>query len=190
VTDDSPLPVVPPPSTVDEIPWDDPAGPPPERLATAKPKPCRHPKGRRIPAADGGWSCPCGHVVTGDAVRRARRAIRRGKDAERTLARESGQRRVGHLGGPVDVGDATSPIAWQSKAGPTYWPTRTAAYLDALAPAAHGRPRAVVYRETGHHGRRNRAIVCLYLDELDDALLAGLGSLDAPEAGPDTGAVG
>lgn len=160
-----------PPETLDEIPWGD---APPDEVIVAAPRKCRHPREWRSKLLEGGGTqvqrwvevCRCGHRFDPDVQRRARLAVRRGKDGERKLARLTGARRVGQFGGPIDVGEADDPVAWQSKAGPSYWPTRIAGWLDALASAAHGRPRLIAQVETGHFGRRNRIIVSAYLDEL------------------------
>jgi hypothetical protein len=85
--------------TYDELPFDVPA----DRPATGKGTVCRHAKAHRTPLPEGGWMCRCGWVVTPEVIRRARRSIRQGKDAEREIAADTKGKRVGHLGGEVDV---------------------------------------------------------------------------------------
>jgi hypothetical protein len=188
------------PRTVDEIPWGDAPEP---RVATAKPRKCSHPKQYRrvidwctqcehyyqphplqcvcphvyldgnsslvrVPVCD-----RCGHRFDPARVAQGRRNLRRGKDAERRVAKAMSGRRTGQFGGADDV---QALFAVQVKAGPTYWPKALARLLEdqRLAAAALGRAGpAVAFVETGNLGRRNRVIVAVYADDLERALRRG-----------------
>jgi hypothetical protein len=168
-----------PPRTLEDIPWSTEV--PEDRVQTAVPRRCSHPRTQREVEIDPGSSSDgphmavtrcgrCGHVFDPERMRRGRLSLRRGKTGERRVAKVLGGRRVGQYGGAADV---EALFAVQVKAGPSYWPRSLARLLDdhRLAAAALGRAGpAVAYVETGHHGRANRTIVAVYAEDLARAL--------------------
>ena len=157
------------PTTVDEIPWE--ADPPAERLETATPRKCRHPRDRRETVQDALLGsvrrCTrCGHVFDEERRKRGRSARSRGQRLENAANDELGLQRRGRFGGPEDGGGADDPAVAQSKTGPTWYLERFVRELDYLAVPATGRPRILVCSEkpgSGHKARRR--LVTMYADE-------------------------
>jgi hypothetical protein len=162
------------PTSVEAIPWTD-GDEPEERIETAKPRRCRHPREKRITlqAPHSGQACgACGHLFAAELQKRGRNSRKRGKALELRLARDLGLEPRGTSRDPEDAGGAMDPVVVQAKSGPGFWPVRAVAELEKLAVVAHGRPRILVAIETPGAGKKARRVATLYLEELQE--LTGL----------------
>lgn len=153
------------PATVDEIPWDDPAGPPEPSIATSVPKKCRHPRDRRTRLEDGGWTCACGHTAVGAKVRGGRAIRKYGIQKERDAATRLGLERRGRVFDPEDLGGAADPAVVQVKTGPGFASAAWMRELDALEGVARNRPRILLALEKPGRGRVGRRLVVMLEDE-------------------------
>jgi hypothetical protein len=105
----------------------------------------------------------CGKPKDEAGSRRGRLNRSRGNAIERAVAKELGLRRVGHFGGPEDVGTAADPFIVQVKSGKSF-PERLYRWLRALPSNANQTPILVVTDATGP-GHRRRALVVLTLED-------------------------
>ena len=154
------------PATVDEIPWEDPAGDVPEpAIATSSPRKCRHPKDRRTRLEDGGWTCVCGHAVAGEKLRRGRAIRKYGIQKEADAAKRLGLERRGRTTDPEDLGGAADPAVVQAKTGPGFASAAWIRELEALEGVARNRPRVLLAIEKPGPGRRQRRFVVMLEDE-------------------------
>ena len=154
------------PETVDEIPWEDPAGDVPEpAIATHAPRKCRHPKDKRTRLEDGGWTCVCGHSVAGEKLRRGRLIRKYGIQKEADAAKRLGLERRGRVFDPEDLGGAQDPAVVQVKTGPGFASAAWIRELDALEGVARNRPRILLALEKPGRGRVGRRLVVMLEDE-------------------------
>lgn len=175
-----------PPTTIDEIPWDDPAGTPTSEIHVATPRKCRHPRDRREKEIDPDSSVDtverrvvekcglCGHVFDPAMQRRGRAVRKYGHAAEAKTAERLGLERRGRTFDPEDAGGAADPAVLQSKTGPAFAPVAWIRELDALELVARNRPRILHASSKPGRGGRIRRIVVMYEDEF--VRLTGLDS--------------
>ena len=152
------------PESVDEIPWSDGSEPEPA-IATSSPRKCRHPKDRRTRLEDGGWTCPCGHSVAGEKLRRGRAIRKYGIQKEADAAKRLGLERRGRSSDPEDLGGAMDPAVVQAKTGPGFASAAWIRELDALEGVARNRPRILLAMEKPGRGRKGRRFVVMLEDE-------------------------
>lgn len=168
------------PTKIEEIPWTT-GEEEPARLHVAKPRPCRHPREKRVRMEPRGYGadetpydvCVCGHRFDPAKQRRGRAVRKYGKKEELMDARELGLEPRGTARDQEDSGGALDPAVVQSKTGPIHYPS--AAWireLDELGAVAAGRPRILVATPKTGRGVKRRKVAILYLDELQD--LTGL----------------
>jgi hypothetical protein len=143
-------------------------------VPTAKPRRCKHAHRERRPMFDAaGAALPytfdvctdCGHAFDPGVVRRNRNNGKRGKKIERERNAQAGIENRGALNRSEDGGGAADPIVQQSKSGPSWWPRRLVAALDALDVRAEQMP-VVVITETPGPGRRARVVALVNYADL------------------------
>jgi hypothetical protein len=85
---------------VDAIPWGD---PPDDRIETAQPRRCRHPRHLRVDDGLAGWTCACGHHADPVRLKINRNNRKRGNGHEPKVAALYGGEPVGALKLPEDI---------------------------------------------------------------------------------------
>jgi hypothetical protein len=89
---------------------------------------------------------------------------RRGNAIERDVAKQLGLRRVGHFGGPEDVGTAADPFMASVKSGNGYFSERYWAQLKRL-PVKGQQTAILVVTDAPGPGHKRRAYVVLELSD-------------------------
>lgn len=144
---------------VDDIPWGERPEP---RVATSKPKKCKH-MGDRVTkniAPDGvepvyAQACArCDHVFDPVAQKRGRSSNNIAKDIERWVGKILRLSRVGQFGGQEDLGKQDEWAFVQVKSGPQWFSPKMYREIEALAQRAGRRRALVVVSKPGSSGRR------------------------------------
>lgn len=149
------------PRDVDSIPWGEPAEP---RVQLVAPRKCRHPKIDRSRSDDGGWTCICGYVVSGEASRRGRNAKARGLRKQRERIVGLGGR---NLAGNNENLDGTHPMfAFESKSGGSF-PERAWRWLKGI-PHHAGQVPVLIITDAPGPGHRSRSVVIVDYDDWRD----------------------
>ena len=145
---------------VDEIPWGD---PPPDRVATSKPRKCTHRGAKRVwknISPDGvdpvhAETCDrCGHVFDPAKQKQGRSSNNIAKDIERWAGKILRLSRVGQYGGQEDLGKADEWALAQVKSGPQWFSPKMYREIEALKPRAGQRRALVVVSKPGSSGKR------------------------------------
>jgi hypothetical protein len=161
------------PQTVDEIPWGE---PPPDQIATSRPKTCNHRGTARVTKNVGTEEEPvysvvcgrCDHVFDPEKRKQGRSSNRIAKDIERWVGKILRLTRVGQYGGQEDLGKADEWAFVQVKSGPSWFAERYYREIAAL-PQQAGRRRALVVAEkpgSANGGRARRALWIEILEEV------------------------
>lgn len=162
-------------TSIDDIPWGD---PPPDQIATARPRKCSHRGAQRVwknISPDGvdpvhAETCGrCGHIFDPDKQKRGKSSNRIAKDIERWVARLLRLTRVGQYGGQEDVGKSGEWAFVQVKSGPAWFAERYWREIMAL-PQAAGRRRALVVADKPGPGGKRRA---MWIEALEEMPLPG-----------------
>lgn len=178
------------PATVDEIPWGE---SPTERLQTATPRKCSHPRRWRgiVTSPTYGddvgkpYCARCMHVFDPAVTRRNRNNRKRGNAIELRVCRDLGVTPRGRFGDPVDGGSDVDPYLVQVKTGGYYKPAQHV-ILDAMAGQRRDRAAILVTVETpgSDSGRPGRRLVTMDYDDWK-RIAEALGWMPAP-ANPDS----
>jgi hypothetical protein len=106
----------------------------------------------------------CGQPRDLQRERRGLNNRRRGNAIERDVAKQLGLRRVGHFGGPEDVGTAADPFMASVKSGNGYFSERYWAQLKRL-PVKGQQTAILVVTDAPGPGHKRRAYVVLELSD-------------------------
>jgi hypothetical protein len=158
----------------DELPFSKPSDDP--SRPARPPRKCPHPRAARqrvVMGHDSGELSPmyercarCGHQFDPVRSRAGRNNRKRGNSAELDVARAIGGRKVGPLGGPVDV-IREGWLKLQVKKL-SVWPSlnTVVSWMDAIPPSREMRGVALI--EAAGMGRRGRRLLVLDLDEFSE----------------------
>lgn len=136
------------------------------------PRRCRH---QWATDPDLGEACRlCGRVRDAVLARRGRTNRSRGNAIEREVGQRLGLTRIGHFGGPTDVGNINEPFSVSVKSGSGYFSERYWRELKRQRLVA-GQTALLVVTDAPGPGHRRRAVVVLELE--DWILLHGLAGL-------------
>lgn len=134
------------------------------RVQLARPRRCRHPRERRTHLEDGGWSCACGHAVSGEKVKRGRNAKKRGLAIQRKRVVGLGGRNL--AGNNENLDGIGEMFAYESKSGGAF-SERQWRYLKGI-PRNAQQIGVLIVTETPGPGFRARSYVVVDYDDWRD----------------------